>query len=104
MKTPDQNFGSKFSETEVKKRYLEQGFIAGSDVDGNLLEDQMWHKKVTVVLIGGGSPKIYSKLKLDEFRDLQGYGFKLPNGEILLISRYARNIKEDLSNCLFKIE
>ena len=102
MKTLEQNFGEKLSNDEIKKKYLSEGFIEGSKDNGQILEDQMWHKKVTIVFLGGDTPVVYHNLKLNEFGDLKGYGFQLPEG-IFLISRYDRRIKQDLGSCLFKI-
>lgn len=64
----------------------------------------MWRKKITAIFIGGSIPKTYSNLELNEFGDVKGYGFRLPDGGILLISRYQRNINNPLKGWLFKIE
>jgi len=104
MKTPEPTFDTKLSKDQIREKYLQEGYIDGSKADHQKLEDQMWNKKVSIVFLGGDSPKVYSDLKLDEFGDLKGYGFSLPDKGIFLISRYDRNLKQNLENCLFKIE
>ncbi len=104
MKTPDQQPKNSPNKKEILQKYLDQGFIDGSTVYGKPLEDQMWNKKVMAIFIGEDVPIIYSNLELQEFLDQTGYGFKLPNGDILLISRYQRNLSEPLKNWLFKIK
>ncbi len=104
MKTPDQQPKSSPKKEEILQGYLNKGFIDSSTVYGVKLEKKMWDKRVMAVFIGGSVPKIYSNLELTEFHDARGYGFELPNGNILLISRYQRDISEPLKDWLFKIK
>ena len=103
MKTPDRGAGN--LKEEIRKKYLAQGFIDGSTLYGVKLEEQMWGKKVTAVFAGGDSPRVYTDLKITSSSDLKGYGFRFPDGSILLISRFDRNLEEQpLKGWLFKIE
>lgn len=66
----------------------------------------MWNKKVTAVYIAGETPVVYTDLKLIEFYDYGGYGFRLPSGDVLLVSKYDRRLENNkpLAGWVFKME
>jgi hypothetical protein len=113
MKTPDQKSNPNLSKEQIKKKYLDEGFIDGSTTYGIELMDKLsFFKKITVVYIGRSTPKIYSGLELREVHDLGGFGFNLPEGPLgsfLSVAKYQRDPKDrdigkPLKDWLFKIE
>ena len=90
-----------------KQEFLSQGFIDATDFPNSIdLEKEMWDKTISAVYYKSPEPEVVTGLEITEFRDLHGYGIKLPDESILLTSRYHRAPESNKppEGWLFKIE
>ena len=93
----------KMQSPEQRKQYfLNQGFLGPDLYDPEELERQLWIKNVAAVHCPDTNSKIYKGLRLKEFADLKGYGFRLPDDTIILVSRYHKKMETVTPGWLFK--
>lgn len=92
------------SPEEIKQLFLDRGFIDLSLQDPLKFSEKLWGKRVSLVHYQNGVPKVIKGLVFTEFRDLRGYGFRFPDGGILLISRYQEKLNKALEGWLIKIQ